>query len=83
MLSRFIDYKFFIKKLNNKTLYLYVYNRSWLISYHNLKWKYTVHKGNFFNRVRVSDWVLKKKFGEFSFTRKPFVFVKKEKKKKR
>ena len=41
-----------------------------------------VHKGNRFNRVRYNKLVLFRKFGELSFTRKPFHYPNIKKKKK-
>ena len=81
--NHLIDRKFFIASVLRHKLYKYVYNRYWVISFHNLKFKYTIHKGQYFNKLKLTSWLLKTKFGIYSITRKPFVFVKKEKKKKR
>ena len=33
-----------------------------------------IHKGNKFNRVKYTKLILFRKFGELSFTRKPFYY---------
>jgi ribosomal protein S19 len=42
-----------------------------------------VYKGNIFNKIVFNRYQLFYKFGEFSFTRKPFNFPQKKKKSKR
>jgi len=42
-----------------------------------------IYKGNIFNKVLFNRYQLFFKFGEFSFTRKPFSFPQKKKKSKR
>jgi ribosomal protein S19 len=41
---------------------------------------YRIHKGNDFRKLIVSKYHIGFKFGEFSFTRKPFYFPLKKKK---
>ena len=74
---------FFKKMLKGRKLYYYIYKRSWIISVHNLKLKYGIQKGNRFSKIKISEWQIKTKYGIYSFTRKPFVFLKKVKKKKK
>ena len=40
-----------------------------------------VHKGNMFVKILINKYQIGHKFGEFAFTRKPFSFTKKKKKK--
>lgn len=40
-----------------------------------------IHKGNSFKKMNISRYIIGYKFGEFSFTRKPFFFPKKDTKK--
>ena len=44
--------------------------------------QYFIYNGIIFNRIRVNDSFSGKKFGEFSITRKPFFYPKKNKKKR-
>ena len=83
VLKRLVDIKFYKKLILKQKLYMYIYNRSWLISKHNLRYKYTIHKGKQFSKLKMNKWLTKTKFGTYAFTRKPFVFIKKKKKKKR
>ena len=45
--------------------------------------KVYLHKGKIFNKIFINNYVVGLKFGEFSYTRKPFFFPKKDQKKKR
>lgn len=44
--------------------------------------QYFIYNGIIFNRIRVNESLEGKKFGEFSTTKKPFFFPKKNKKKR-
>lgn len=40
-----------------------------------------IHKGNKYKRLRLNEFLVGRKLGEFSFTRKPFKYPIKKKKK--
>ncbi len=44
--------------------------------------QYFIYNGSIYNRIKINDYFLNKKFGEFSITKKPFFFPKKNKKKR-
>jgi ribosomal protein S19 len=41
----------------------------------------SIHKGNKYNKIRITEFMVGHKLGEFSFTRKPFKYPIKKKKK--
>lgn len=45
--------------------------------------KLRIHKGQFFRGLLVNKFIVGYKFGEFSYTRKPFKFLSKKKSKKK
>jgi len=65
----------FIKKKsdfkNKKPIF---YNRSSSIPNCFVNYYFRVHKGNNFRRIMANAYNVGRKFGEFSFTRKPFHF---------
>ena len=75
--------KYFKYYIKNKIFIEFFYKRGTNISNVLENNKYPIHKGNRFNKVWVFNWHKGHRIGSFSFTRKPFVFIKKEKKKKR
>lgn len=42
-----------------------------------------IHKGRRFRKILIDNFIIGKKFGEFSYTRKPFYFPAKRSKKKK
>ena len=77
--KKLIEQRFFTKHLSKKSLYAYIFKKSWNISYHHTNYKYSIYKGNRFNKLTMSSWLVRTKFGNYSITRKPFVFIKKKK----
>lgn len=68
--------------LDKKTNCIYkIYNRSLPISSIYSQFRFLVHKGNAFRKLRFKHFLIGYKFGEFAFTRKPFYFPIKTKKK--
>lgn len=59
-----------------------IYNRSNQVLTKLKGIHYSIHKGNLFKLLKPFRYHSAYKFGEFSFTRKPFFFPKKVKKKK-
>lgn len=61
-----------------------IYDRASAISKRLVGTKVRIHNGKRFKRLSVNKYMIGYKFGEFAFTRKPFHFpLKKKKKKKR
>lgn len=56
-----------------------IFNKSISIPKNFLGHKFNVYKGFFFRNFYVNRFVLGYKFGEFSFTRKPFKYILKSK----
>ncbi len=56
-----------------------IFNKSSVIPKIFLGYKFNIYKGFFFRNFYVSRFVLGYKFGEFSFTRKPFKYILKSK----
>jgi len=75
--------KFIHRILSRKHPSKNIYKRYLTISSLVTGYKYNIHKGNRFNKLMVQTWIIGHKFGEFSFTRKPFIFIKKKKEKRR
>ena len=67
-------------RLINKMNLCYTYHRSDRILQAMKGYQIAVHKGSRFNKIHIYSWQLTHRLGEFSFTRKPFIFIKKEKK---
>lgn len=65
---------FFKKKSNFKNKRFIFYNRSSNIPHCLMNNHFRIHKGNNFRRIIVNIYNIGYKFGEFSFTRKPFHF---------
>ncbi len=51
-----------------------IFSRNSFIPNFFLRKNIFIHKGNIFNKVTINKYYLGYKFGEFSFTRKPFSF---------
>jgi len=68
-------------KLTNKSKNRYIFCRNSSIST-IFGENYYIYNGKIFNSLSITDILLNKKFGEFSVTRKPFFFSKKNKKKR-
>lgn len=77
IIKKFHNFLFFKKKPKNR----FTYNRSSHIPFFFINKIIRVHKGNFFNFIYIDIYSLGKKFGQFSFTRKPFHYPLKKKKK--
>jgi ribosomal protein S19 len=60
-----------------------IFDRSSTIPSLFLGKKLRIHKGQFFRGLLVNKFVLGYKFGEFSYSRKPFKFLSKKKAKKK
>nr|YP_010632199.1 ribosomal protein S19 [Cryptocaryon irritans]WBP62315.1 ribosomal protein S19 [Cryptocaryon irritans] len=67
----------------NKHESINIYTRSSCIPKNFNKVTFLIHKGNLIKLLKYSKYLNSFKFGEFSFTRKPFYFPLKNKKKKR
>jgi ribosomal protein S19 len=77
---RFLYFKksnFFLKKIKKIT-----YSRNSIVPSGFINDYIIIHKGNIFKKLHVIKYNVGFKFGEFSFSRKPFYFPTKEKKKK-
>jgi ribosomal protein S19 len=69
-----------LKKMNN---FRYkIYNRSLMVNSLYKRFFFYIHKGNAFRELKYRVPLNTFKFGEFSFTRKPFSYPIKDKKKK-
>lgn len=76
-------WKAILKKKLNKTIWnRLIFTRSSFIPQSLSNHKYFIYNGNIFNKVNVSSLMTTKKFGEFSITKKPFFYPKKDKKKR-
>jgi len=72
-----IHYKKSLKKLKKL-----IYSRNSSIPYCFINTRVYVHKGNSSKKLTINRNVVGYKFGEFSFTKKPFYYPKKDPKKK-
>ena len=80
--SRFIWKNIIRKKLKNKKPKIsFIYKRNSVIPKCLSNFSTRVHKGNIFAKVFTLDYAVGYKFGEFSFTRKPYHFPKKKSRK--
>ena len=70
------------KKLNKNVKARIIFNRSSSIPRYLNNTRLYLYNGNNLNKVRVNTTLGGKKFGEFSVTRKPFFYPKKDKKKR-
>lgn len=70
------------KKLNKVVWNRLIFNRASSIPNILSKDKYFIYNGNIFNKVNISSTLGSKKFGEFSVSKKPFFYPKKDKKKR-
>ena len=73
-----LNYKIFFLKEDLKRT---IFSRYLVISKSLLKCSVYVHKGNIFRKLFLNKYLLGKKLGEFSITRKPFKYPIKKKKK--
>jgi len=76
-------WRFFLKKnkKNKKTLKnLYLFDRSSTLPTSLINTNVFIHKGNSFKTLLFKKYFFGKKMGEFSFTKKPFFFPLKKKK---
>lgn len=69
-------------KKNKKLKRRYFYDRSSTIPDCFFACLMRIHKGKKIRKILVEEKIIGKKFGEFSFTRKPFYFPSKKKKNK-
>ena len=75
-------YSLKFKWLIRRTRFIYkIYNRSLPITSLYQNFRFLVHKGNSFRKLIFSQLMVGHKFGEFAFTRKPFYYPIKDKKK--
>lgn len=82
-ISKSIFKKIFFKKLFNQKLKKFpIMTRNSIIPNELLNTNVGIHNGMTFIYLYVTKFMLGKKFGEFSFTRKSFFFPLKDKKKK-
>ncbi len=63
--------KYKIKKIKN---YNILYNRNSNIPKQFINLKFLIYKGNCFKKLKITKYYIGFKFGEFSFTRKPFKY---------
>lgn len=81
----YINYKIFRtllkkKKQKLKSKVLYIFDRSTVASQSFVNSFFFIHKGNSFKKISFKKYFFGKKLGEFSFTKKPFFFPLKKKK---
>lgn len=70
-------------ELEKRTNFKYkIYNRSLMLNSLYKGFVFYIHKGNAFRTLKYNTPLNTLKFGEFSFSRKPFYFPVREKKKK-
>ena len=69
-------------KLKTKKKTILVFNRAACVHKALINYKLLIHKGSWFRNLIRKFYFFKKKFGEFAYTRKPFFFPRKKKKKK-
>lgn len=65
-----------LKKNDNDSMYI---SRNSQIAPKFLNLTFKVHNGKIFNEISVTEDMIGHKFGEFSFTRKKFIYKKKNK----
>ena len=76
-------WKKIIKKKLNKVIWSkLIFNRKSNIPKILKNSKYFVYNGNIYSKLKLCETISNKKFGEFSMTRKPFFYPKKDKKKR-
>lgn len=68
------------KKQTIKSKILYLFDRSSLAPTSFVNFFFFIHKGNSFKKLVFKKYFFGRKFGEFSFTKKPFFFPLKKKK---
>ena len=68
------------KKQKNKSKVLYVFDRSTTTPQNFVNSFFFIHKGNSFKKITFKKYFFGRKLGEFSFTKKPFFFPLKKKK---
>lgn len=81
----YIDYKIIRallkkKKQRVKSKVLYIFDRSTVATQSFVNSFFFIHKGNSFKKIAFKKYFFGKKLGEFSFTKKPFFFPLKKKK---
>lgn len=64
------------KKLKFKNKIIFIKSNS--IPKNFLGLKFIIYKGLIFKSIKIDKYILGYKFGEFTFTRKPFKFIKKK-----
>lgn len=78
-----VIWKSILKKKLNKTIWSrLIFSRSSYIPKVLSNNKYFIYNGNIFNKLQLNSLIAAKKFGEFSVTKKPFFYPKKDKKKR-
>lgn len=77
IIRKYNKINFFKKKSKER----YIFSRNSHVPFFFYNRIIRVHKGNFFNFILIDIYSLGKKFGEFSFTKKPFHYPLKKKKK--
>lgn len=80
--SRLIYKNIFCLKFSKKSFRRFIFNRNSTIPLSFKNKAIHIHKGLKERFLRIKTIHVGSKFGEFAFTRKPFYFVKKEKKNK-
>lgn len=80
--NRFKYYKLMVQRFKRRINYV-ITDRSSVIPNLYLNKNVQIHKGTNFRKLFISKTIIGYKFGEFSFTKKPFKFPIKLKKRKR
>jgi ribosomal protein S19 len=76
------NWKYKVKKLR-RNLKRGFFSRSLPITKSILRCTVYIHKGNIFKKLFLNSYLIGKKLGEFAYTRKPFKYPIKKKKKKK
>ena len=81
----YIDYKIIRallkkKKQRVKSKVLYIFDRSTVATQSFVNSFFFIQKGKYFKKISFKKYFFGKKLGEFSFTKKPFFFPLKKKK---
>jgi len=71
---------FRLKKKNSKKKYFLIYNKTSTIVNTFVGVLVRIYKGNLYRKLFITKYIIGFKFGEFAYTRKPFLYPLKKKK---
>ena len=75
-------YKKIFNIVTKKKIKLFIFSKVSAIPHIFIKKRFAIYKGNLFRKITINKFIVGYKFGEFTFTKKPCIFVPKKKKKK-